>query len=231
MPAAGGFDRAKLPVVSIRKKQLPWPAGAGSTTFDTFFNTLLGWDYNFFMDLITLITGSPGTGKTAVSSLLAARSERGAHIPTDLFYTFPAHLIPPHLAAANEQNQVVIAAALQAAASLARHGYDVYLDGILGPWFLPFIASELAPLAPAVHYVVLGAPLETAQCRVRGRSGALGDDVVRQMHPEFENAIGKYVRQLVDVERLSVAEAADTIVRSREQGDFLPPLNTIGIEF
>ncbi len=47
------------------------------------------------MEPITLITGAPGTGKTAVSDLRAQRSESGVHIPSDIFSSFPGRRIPP----------------------------------------------------------------------------------------------------------------------------------------
>ncbi len=180
------------------------------------------------MEPITLITGAPGCGKTAVSKLLADRNPRGVHIPSDIFYTFPAHPVPPHLAAANAQNQAVIAAAVHAAAAFARREYDVFLDGIFGPWFLPFIASELSPLCPSIHYVVLRAPLETALRRVHGRSGHLKDEVVRQMHAEFESDLGRYARHVVQTESLPPVEIALEILHRRERGDFLLTLDAAG---
>ena len=44
--------------------------------------------------------------------------------------------IPPHLPESNEQNLVVIEAFLEAAKRYVRGGYDVIVDGIVGPWFL-----------------------------------------------------------------------------------------------
>jgi cytidylate kinase len=180
-----------------------------------------GREYNPGMPQITLVTGSPGTGKTAVSALLAARSSRGVHIPSDLFYRFPAHPIRPHLAAAQEQNEAVIAAAVAAATAFARRGYEVFLDGIFGPWFLPHIASVPAPESPALEYVILRSPLETALRRIHKRTGHPGDDVVRQMHAEFEQYARDYARHIVETDSLSVEETAAEILRRREAGDFL----------
>lgn len=44
--------------------------------------------------------------------------------------------IPPHLPESQAQNQVVMEAMAQAASRLAQAGYDVVVDGIVGPWFL-----------------------------------------------------------------------------------------------
>ena len=41
--------------------------------------------------------------------------------------------IPPHLPESNEQNLIVIEAFLEAEKRYARGGYDVIVDGIIGP--------------------------------------------------------------------------------------------------
>ena len=70
---------------------------------------------------IIAITGAPGTGKTTTASVVAKESdlEKSVHLPES-----------------NEQNLIVIEAFLEAAKRYARGGYDVIVDGIVGPWFL-----------------------------------------------------------------------------------------------
>lgn len=58
--------------------------------------------------------------------------------------SFPATPIPPHLSAAHAQNTTIISAMMRAAVAFAADGYDVFLDGILGPWFMPHVAAEVA---------------------------------------------------------------------------------------
>lgn len=36
-----------------------------------------------------IVTGSPGTGKTALAAHLARAKPRGLHLPSDVFYNFP----------------------------------------------------------------------------------------------------------------------------------------------
>ena len=88
---------------------------------------------------IVVITGSPGTGKSTTASLVAKESDmdKSVHMRTDDFYHYLSKgAIPPHLPESNEQNLVVIEAFLEAAKRYARGGYDVIVDGIIGPWFL-----------------------------------------------------------------------------------------------
>jgi len=84
---------------------------------------------------IALITGSPGTGKTTTSSIVAKESSmtKSVHMHTDDFYHYlNKGAIPPHLPEYNEQNLVVNEAFLGAAKRYIRGGYDVIVDGIIG---------------------------------------------------------------------------------------------------
>lgn len=138
------------------------------------------------MASLTIITGAPGAGKTTLAARLAASSPRGAHVVGDAFYRFLAHPIDPTLPESRHQNTVVIKATVRAAAALAAAGYDVYLDGIFGPWFLPVIAAELQTLRMPVAYVVLRVGLDQALQRTRGRPD-FDEITVRHMHAAFSN--------------------------------------------
>jgi predicted ABC-class ATPase len=154
---------------------------------------------------LTIITGSPGAGKTTLASRLAKASPRGAHIPGDLFYTFLAHPIHPVLPASQQQNTAVIAATAHAAGILASADYDVFMDGIFGPWFLPVIARELTEVRAQVSYVVLTATLDEALRRAGARDERLEKSVVRQMHAAFTN-LGEYRNHALDVTSLTPDE-------------------------
>ena len=71
----------------------------------------------------------------------------------DFFHYLKKGAIPPHLPESNAQNGVVIEAFLEAAKRFVRGGYDVYVDVIVGPWFLePWLGA--AREGYDVHYIV-----------------------------------------------------------------------------
>jgi cytidylate kinase len=175
------------------------------------------------MASIVIVTGSPGTGKTTLAAYLSKSHARGLHIPSDIFYTFPVHPISPYRSEAHEQNADIIVAVTHTAVIFAGRGYEVFLDGIFGPWFLPMMAAELRPSRLPVHYVVLRAPLEIALRRVQDRIGHERDHVVRQMHAAFAN-LGRYAGHTLDSQG-RVEEVAAEFARRHAGGEFLLDLN------
>jgi len=175
---------------------------------------------------IVIVTGAPGTGKTTVASHLARASPHGLHLPADLFFSFPAHPISPYRPAAREQNTAIMAALAHAAAAFASHGYDVFLEGIVGPWFLPVLARELLTHGHSAEYVVLRAPLETALERVHAREGDGRHHVVRQMHAAFSEP-GPYDDHSIDTAGLRPEEVAEAVLRGRRVGRFTLDLQAL----
>lgn len=170
------------------------------------------------MPALTIVTGSPGTGKTTVARLLASAAPRGLHIPSDVFYTFPAHPVPPHLPESQAQNTAIIAAMTRMAMTFVAHGYDVFLDGIIGPWFLPVVTAELAGASVPAHYAVLSAPLDVALARVRARRDDSPEPVVAQMHAAFAD-LGAYARHRIETADRTPADVAAEIIRRIAAGD------------
>ena len=82
---------------------------------------------------ILILTGTPGSGKTTTTKLLAMQSgSTKVHLHSDDFWHFIKNgAIPPYLPEADRQNSVVIDALAKAAASYARGGYFVIVDGIM----------------------------------------------------------------------------------------------------
>src|SRR5262245_34686197 len=171
------------------------------------------------MASITIVSACPGTGKTTLAHQLASLTERGLHLPSDTFYQFPAHPIDPATAAAHQQNTSVIRALGRAAGSFAEDEYTVFLDGVIGPWFLPVLTRELPRSAP-LDYVVLQIDLEQALRRVHQRQGRGASGTVIHMHREFSE-LGLLARCALDTSRLSPTEVLDTFLSRRKRGEFL----------
>jgi hypothetical protein len=72
----------------------------------------------------------------------------------------------------------------RAARAFAEGGYDVFLDGVIGPWFLPVLREELSGSGP-VSYLLLHVPEPEALRRVRARQGQGASAQVRHMVAAF----------------------------------------------
>lgn len=160
---------------------------------------------------VTLLTGPPGAGKTTVAELVATDAARPTvHLTTDLFYrAIRTGFVLPYMPEAQQQNEVVIDAIVSAVVAYARGGYDVVVDGILGPWFLdPFrAAAERDELA--ISYVVLRPDLETALARAKERTGSELKDVeaITGLHGAFAD-LGELEKHAIDTSRLDAEQSA-----------------------
>jgi cytidylate kinase len=148
------------------------------------------------MASLTIVSGSPGAGKTTLARALALGSDRGVHIASDLFYSFPVHLIDPTTPVSQTQNGVIVRAIGAAAHAFARGGYAVFLDGIVGPWFLPALMEGSSGYA-SVSYVLLWCEPAVALSRVREREGRGESPRVLQMNRAFSD-LGPLAAHRVD---------------------------------
>ena len=101
----------------------------------------------------------------------------------------------------------MIEAFLEAAKRFARGGYDVIVDGIVGPWFLnPWRAA--VQNGYEVHYIVLRASKEETLSRASRRAklgSAANTALVEAMWQQF-NCLGPYERNVLDTTCLSIME-------------------------
>lgn len=171
------------------------------------------------MASITIVSGCPGAGKTTLASELACRTEGGLHLVSDTFYRFPARPVDPTTPAAQRQNTSIMRALGRAAGSFAEDEYAVFLDGVIGPWFLPILAREL-PVDVLLEYVVLQVQLQEALDRVRQREGPGTSAGVVHMHRAFSE-LGEFTRCALDTSHRSVEEVIGAFLARRERGEFL----------
>ena len=164
---------------------------------------------------IVIITGSPGTGKSTISSILAKESNmsKSVNMQTDDFYHYLSKgAIPPYLPESNEQNLIVIEAFLESAKRYARGGYDVIVDGIVGPWFLePWKA--LAQEDYEVHYIVLRASKKETMKRAVERSKLdrkTNIELVETMWEQF-SGLGVYESNVIDTTTFTIKDTVSAI--------------------
>lgn len=165
---------------------------------------------------IVIITGAPGTGKTTTASMTAKESslDKSVHMHTDDFYHYLSKgAIPPHLPGSNGQNVIVMEAFLEAAKCYVRGGYDVIVDGIIGPWFLePWLKAVQDGYE--VHYIILRANKEETMKRAVGRDKLDREtnmELVEIMWEQF-NDLGCYEPYVMDITDCSVEETASMII-------------------
>jgi AAA domain len=164
---------------------------------------------------ITIVTGPPGAGKSTVCSLLARTRPLGLHLVGDqLFHWIVSGYVPPWMPGASRQNATVMAAMADAAGRFSEDGYDVFVDGIVGPWFLPHWLSAVPP-SESIRYLILRPSRVVALARAIGRTGPddLADaDPVASMYSAFED-LGVFEDHVLDSsgqEPAATAEAADS---------------------
>ncbi|MFJ9818564.1 AAA family ATPase [Streptomyces sp. NPDC101151] len=122
---------------------------------------------------LLLLGGPPGAGKSAVAETLASAAERPTvHLHTDSLYMWiRSGFVPPYLPEAQRQNEVVVNVMINTACAYARGGYDVVLDGILGPWLLEPFRKTCQEGNLALSYAVLRPSLDVALTRATRREG------------------------------------------------------------
>ena len=130
-------------------------------------------------------------------------------IETDWFWaTVTNGFIEPWRPSAHSQNRSLLRAAASAAAVLATAGYDVVLEGVIGPWMLPLVTEPLHDGAIEIAYIMLRPATDTCLARAAARR----DDEPRvEGHPPLTDSgpIRHLAAQMVDLGPYE-AHAVDT---------------------
>lgn len=174
---------------------------------------------------IIIISGACGTGKSTVSKLLAENSvcDRTIRMHTDDFYEYiQKGYIEPWKDESGDQNEVVIRAAAASAKQFSAGGYEVYVDGVIGPWFLEQWL-KLANDGFDVRYIILQPDEETTVFRAANRAQKedfpLDEAAVRKMRRMFADLDG-YEENAVDTTGQTASESAELIRKLLDCGKF-----------
>ncbi len=177
---------------------------------------------------ITIVTGPPGAGKTTVSSMLARSSPRGVHLQVDqCFHWIVSGYVEPWSPASRDQNGAVIEAVGAASARFTAGGYDVVVDGVVGPWFLDRFVAGTGPSAVGLRYVVLRPTRDIARQRAVARSGRhdlVDPGPIDSVYDAFQH-LGPFESHVIDSTGEEATDTVPSLLRGVESGRFDVPLS------
>ena len=174
---------------------------------------------------IVIISGSPGTGKTSISKKMAENpsNELAVHIHTDDFYQYIRKgYIAPWENESGNQNETVIEVAAASAERYFVGGYEVYLDGTIGPWFIePWI--DIAKKGIDVRYIILRPDEQTTVARALNRKQQsffpLSHEIVKAIWHSFTN-LSVYETHAIDTTTQTIDESVAAIQKMLLEGAF-----------
>jgi predicted kinase len=175
---------------------------------------------------IVIVSGPPGAGKSTIARRFATRSDAdlAVHLHTDDVYGYIRKgFVAPWMPEAQAQNVVVMDAVAATAATFACGGYEVIVDGIVGPWFFDPWLKVAQRHGIDLRYVTLLPDMAVTVARATARTtpGAMTDEgVVRTMWNHFQN-FAPPAGHVLDTTGHSVDETLATIRDGLAAGRFV----------
>lgn len=172
---------------------------------------------------LTIVTGPPGVGKTTVARRLAKAwpAASAVHLHSDDIYTyFVKGFVPPWLPESHAQNAAITNALAAQGAILAAGGYPVFLDGIVGPWFIEPFRQAARRAGVRLDYLVLRPAREVAIARGVARQGhpMRDPEVIGHMWDQFAD-LGAFERCALDSTALDLDQTvANTLAAVKDDG-------------
>ena len=113
----------------------------------------------------------------------------------------------------------IIGDTARAAGVFASGGRDVFVDGVVGPWFVPVLARELTSLGVSLDYVVLRAGSDETLARAGICEKPPSETIVRKMQAAFAD-LGELERHAVDTDGHTPQQTLAQVRRRGLSGDF-----------
>jgi predicted kinase len=174
------------------------------------------------------VAGPPGAGKSTISDRLAraAAVPLTMHFHTDHLYTYVRNgAVAPYRPEAAYQNLVLAHALAASVVVIAKGGYQVYVDGVVGPRSLEIWRNAAKTQDLALHYILLMPQEDAAVDRVLGRTGrtAMKDgNIARRVWRSFQED-PLPTANMIDSTHQTIDETVEVIWRGLAENRFHLP--------